>query len=79
MVAKELPNTIYEISVSEAVNYVLPMVLKIAIDHDDNVRESFVSELDKIIMFYYTVRIQNDKLLNGITDLHRMIACTSST
>ncbi|KAI7878973.1 ARM repeat-containing protein [Lichtheimia hyalospora FSU 10163] len=54
LVAKELPNTIYEISVSEAVNYVLPMVLKIAIDHDDTVRESFVSELDKIIMFYYT-------------------------
>ncbi|KAI8148941.1 armadillo-type protein [Fennellomyces sp. T-0311] len=54
LVAKELSNTIYEISVSEAVNYVLPMVLKIGTDPDDTVRETFVNELDKIIMFYYT-------------------------
>lgn len=55
LVAKELPNTIYEISVSEAVNYVLPIVLKIGTDPDDTVRETFVSELDKIIMYYYKV------------------------
>ncbi|KAI9315825.1 armadillo-type protein [Dichotomocladium elegans] len=53
LVAKELSNTINEISVSEAVNYVLPMVLKIAVDSDDAVRETFVNELDKVIMFYY--------------------------
>ncbi|KAG0170867.1 Serine/threonine-protein phosphatase 4 regulatory subunit 1 [Apophysomyces sp. BC1034] len=53
LVAKELPNTIHEISVSEAVNYVLPMVLKIGNDPDDTVRETFVSELDKIILYYY--------------------------
>ncbi|KAF7725695.1 hypothetical protein EC973_009412 [Apophysomyces ossiformis] len=53
LVAKELPTTIHEISVSEAVNYVLPMVLKIGSDSDDTVRETFVSELDKIILYYY--------------------------
>lgn len=40
---------------SEAVNYVLPMVLKIGTDPDDAVRETFVSELDRIIMYYYKV------------------------
>ncbi|KAI9275586.1 armadillo-type protein [Phascolomyces articulosus] len=54
LVAKELSNTIYEISVSEAVNYVLPMVLKICADPDDTVRETIISEFDKIIMYYYT-------------------------
>ncbi|KAI9499520.1 armadillo-type protein [Zychaea mexicana] len=54
LVAKELSNTIYEISVSEAVNYVLPMVLKICTDPDDTVRETIISEFDKIMMYYYT-------------------------
>ena len=57
LVAKELSNTIYEISVSEAVNYVLPMVLKICTDPDDTVRETIISEFDKIMMYYYTVSI----------------------
>ncbi|KAI7849453.1 armadillo-type protein [Circinella umbellata] len=54
LVAKELSNTIYEISVPEAVNYILPMILKICTDPDDTVRETIISEFDKIMMYYYT-------------------------
>ncbi|KAI9028301.1 armadillo-type protein [Phycomyces nitens] len=53
LAAKEISNIIHEIDVAEAVNYVLPMVLKIGIDPDDTVRETFASELDKIILYYY--------------------------
>ncbi|KAI8388520.1 armadillo-type protein [Radiomyces spectabilis] len=84
LVAKELPTIIRDIDVEEAVKYVLPMVLKIATDRDDTVRETFISELDKIIMYYYenappvvdqmkpstaTTIPKNEKLTNGLTAL----------
>ncbi|KAI8336174.1 armadillo-type protein [Chlamydoabsidia padenii] len=53
LVAKELPIALYEVDINEAVTEILPVVLKIAYDKDETVRETFVSELDKIIMYYY--------------------------
>ncbi|KAI8099944.1 armadillo-type protein [Halteromyces radiatus] len=53
LVAKELPNALYEVDTNEAISEMLPVILKIAYDEDEAVRETFVSELDKIIMYFY--------------------------
>lgn len=42
-------------SIPEAVELALPMVQALSKDVDDTVRETFVVELDKIIMYYYRV------------------------
>jgi hypothetical protein len=46
-------------SILEAVNLALPMLQVLAKDVDDTVRETFVVELDKIIMYYYRVSWQD--------------------
>ncbi|KAI7872459.1 armadillo-type protein [Spinellus fusiger] len=53
LVAKELAHALPDISLTEAVEGVLPMALGIGTDTDDTVRETFASELDKIILYYY--------------------------
>lgn len=66
--AKELSNTIYDVTVSEAVNHVLPMVLKIGTDQDDTVRETFVGELEKIILYYYKVKTDTKRRKGKLWD-----------
>lgn len=42
-------------SLYEAVDVALPMLHALGNDVEDSVRETFVVELDKIIMYYYRV------------------------
>ncbi|KAI9285389.1 armadillo-type protein [Umbelopsis sp. AD052] len=53
LVARELPISLENMSTPEAVTLALPMVQALSKDVDDTVRETFVVELDKIIMYYY--------------------------
>ncbi|CAG8790821.1 24014_t:CDS:2, partial [Gigaspora rosea] len=53
-IAKELPSLIKDVEISEAVEYVLPLMNSLGTDPEDHVREAFVPELDKIIWFYYS-------------------------
>jgi PII-like signaling protein len=55
MVAKELPIALHDVDINEAITEMLPVVLNIAYDKDETVRETFVSELDQIIMYFYQV------------------------
>ncbi|KAG9300906.1 hypothetical protein G9A89_004964 [Geosiphon pyriformis] len=53
-IARELPMLIKDVEVSDAVEYVLPLMNSLGTDPDDAVREAFAPELDKIIWFYYS-------------------------
>ncbi|CAG8785816.1 23760_t:CDS:2, partial [Dentiscutata erythropus] len=53
-IAKELPSLIKDVEISEAVEYVLPLMNSLGTDPEDHVREAFAPELDKIIWFYYS-------------------------
>ncbi|ORX50959.1 ARM repeat-containing protein [Hesseltinella vesiculosa] len=53
LIAKDLPIALYEAEVDEAVDELLPLVYRLAYDEDDTVRETFASELDKIILYFY--------------------------
>lgn len=55
LVARELPISLENMTLDEAVNLALPMLQMLGNDVEDSVRESFVVELDKIIMYYYRV------------------------
>ncbi|KAF7723996.1 Serine/threonine-protein phosphatase 4 regulatory subunit 1 [Apophysomyces ossiformis] len=50
---KDLANTLQEMTMEDALKKVFPIVQKLAADPDDTVRETFVSELDKIILYFY--------------------------
>jgi CRISPR/Cas system-associated protein Csm6 len=56
LVAKELPIALYEVTVDEAVTELFPLIMKVAQDDDEAVRETFASELDKIILYFYQVK-----------------------
>ncbi|GAA5815755.1 hypothetical protein MFLAVUS_009270 [Mucor flavus] len=53
VVTRELSNTIHDISLLDAVNIVLPIIIQLGKDQDDSVKEALAGELDKIIYFYY--------------------------
>ncbi|RHZ46846.1 hypothetical protein Glove_606g137 [Diversispora epigaea] len=53
-IARELPSLIKDIEISEAVEFVLPLMNSLGIDHEVHVREAFAPEVDKIIWFYYS-------------------------
>lgn len=54
---RELSNTIHSISLTDAVDKALPIIIELGKDTDDSVREALAGELDKVIYFYYQVRI----------------------
>ncbi|KAI9363798.1 armadillo-type protein [Pilaira anomala] len=53
LLAKELSNALEEISLSEAIEDVLPIMDKLASDSDDTVKETFASELDQTLLYFY--------------------------
>lgn len=53
MLAKELSIALEEISLTEAVEDVLPIMDKLAADSDDTVKETFASELDQTLLYFY--------------------------
>lgn len=55
MLAKELASALEEISLSEAIEEVLPCMDKLASDIDDTVKETFASELDQTLLYFYKV------------------------
>ncbi|CAJ0857904.1 8929_t:CDS:10, partial [Entrophospora sp. SA101] len=54
-IARELPTLIRDVEISEAVEYVLPLMNSLGTDPEDHVKETFATELDDIIWFYYSV------------------------
>lgn len=55
LVAKELPSALVELGIEEALEKVIPIMDKLASDPDDTVRETFASELDQTLLFFYKV------------------------
>ncbi|RCI04857.1 hypothetical protein CU098_012459 [Rhizopus stolonifer] len=55
LLAKELPRALEEITLSEAVEDVLPIMNRLAADNDDTVKETFASELDQALLYFYKV------------------------
>ncbi|KAG2236492.1 hypothetical protein INT48_003283, partial [Thamnidium elegans] len=53
LLAKELSSALEEISLSEAIEDVLPIMDKLASDPDDTVKETFASELDQTLLYFY--------------------------
>ncbi|CAG8432946.1 9864_t:CDS:10 [Diversispora eburnea] len=53
-IARELPSLIKDIEISEAVEFVLPLMNSLGNDNEVHVREAFAPEVDKIIWFYYS-------------------------
>ncbi|KAI9357464.1 armadillo-type protein [Pilaira anomala] len=53
VVTRELSNIIHDITLLDAVNIVLPIIIQLGKDQDDSVKEALAGELDKIIYFYY--------------------------
>ncbi|CEP07968.1 hypothetical protein [Parasitella parasitica] len=53
LLAKELSSALKEISLAEAIKDVLPIMDKLACDTDDTVKETFASELDQILLYFY--------------------------
>lgn len=53
---RELSNTIHEVSLADAVEKILPVIMQLSKDTDDSVKEALAGELDKIIYFYYEVQ-----------------------
>lgn len=55
LLAKELPNALGEISITKAIKDIIPVMLKLACDSDDTVRETFAGELDQTLLYFYKV------------------------
>lgn len=55
LVAKELVHALEEVDLNEAVKEVLPCMEKLAADTDDTVKETFASELDQTLLYFYKV------------------------
>lgn len=55
MITRDLSSTIQSITLEEALNTALPIIIQLGKDTEDSVREALASELDKIIYFYYEV------------------------
>ncbi|CAG8553307.1 13790_t:CDS:10, partial [Ambispora leptoticha] len=53
-IAKELSMLIKDVEISDAVEFLLPLMNSLGTDPDDAVREAFAPELDKIIWFFYS-------------------------
>lgn len=57
--AKDLSSTLHEISLTDAVQVALPIIIQLSKDAEDSVREALAGELDKIMYFYYEVKQQD--------------------
>jgi serine/threonine-protein phosphatase 4 regulatory subunit 1 len=57
--AKELSSALDEISLTEAIEDVLPIMDKLASDIDDTVKETFASELDQTLLYFYKVHTRH--------------------
>lgn len=57
LLAKELPNALEELGTEASVQHVIPIMEKLSSDSDDTVRETFSSELDQILLYFYKVYI----------------------
>ena len=55
MVTRDILALIHEISVQDAVHVVLPIIVQLAKDTEDSVKEALAGELDKIMYYYYEV------------------------
>ncbi|CEI92140.1 hypothetical protein RMCBS344292_06411 [Rhizopus microsporus] len=53
LLAKELPNALEELGTEASVQHVIPIMEKLSSDSDDTVRETFSSELDQILLYFY--------------------------
>lgn len=57
VVTKELSSIIHEISLNDAVNIALPIIIQLGKDTEDSVREALAAELDKVMYFYYEASV----------------------
>jgi serine/threonine-protein phosphatase 4 regulatory subunit 1 len=55
--SRALPTYLKEVTPTEAVEYVLPLLGGLAIDEEERVKETFVGELLGIIWWFFTVRM----------------------
>nr|CAG8509030.1 8253_t:CDS:10 [Entrophospora candida] len=81
-IAKEFPALIRDVEVSEALEYVLPLIISLGTDPEDHVKEAFATQLDDIIWFYYshcTLREAADCSQIDIVDLRPPTAQRSQT
>ncbi|CAO3606909.1 unnamed protein product [Mucor fragilis] len=53
VVTRDISALIHEISVQDAVHTVLPIIVQLAKDTEDSVKEALAGELDKIMYYYY--------------------------
>jgi serine/threonine-protein phosphatase 4 regulatory subunit 1 len=61
--SRALPTYLNEVTPTEAVEYVLPLLGGLAIDEEERVKEAFVGELLVIIWWFFTVR---DRLVRQV-------------
>lgn len=54
--SRALPTYLKEVTPTEAVEYVLPLLGGLAIDEEERVKEAFVGELLSVIWWFFTVR-----------------------
>lgn len=55
VVTRDISTIIHEISVQDAVHTVLPVIIQLAKDTEDSVKEALAGELDKIMYYYFEV------------------------
>lgn len=55
VVTRDISTIIHEISVQDAVQTVLPIIIQLAKDTEDSVKEALAGELDKIMYYYFEV------------------------
>lgn len=55
VVTRDISTIIHEISVQDAVHIVLPIIIQLAKDTEDSVKEALAGELDKIMYYYFEV------------------------
>ncbi|CAO3644723.1 unnamed protein product [Cunninghamella blakesleeana] len=53
-VVKELLPTLKDINIEDAIQYVLPIFHKISVDRDESVREMLASDIDQIVLHFFT-------------------------
>ncbi|KAL9549431.1 hypothetical protein MBANPS3_005213 [Mucor bainieri] len=64
VVTRDISTLIHEISVQDAVRIVLPIIVQLAKDTEDSVKEALAGELDKIMYYYYE---NAPPVLNSVT------------
>ncbi|KAG0223007.1 hypothetical protein BGX31_008754 [Mortierella sp. GBA43] len=51
--ARELPTILFQMRASRAISHIIPIIRDFSLDGMDPVRESLVSQLDKIVLYFY--------------------------